>query len=76
MQQRLQRSSFMVLCAGILLVAGSAKSANEEPQLVSHGIAHDMLYGLSMEGRSGEKLQGQQKVVLVGSGGAILTVQR
>ena len=53
MRKRLQGSSFLALCAGILLGAGGAKSASEEPQMVSHGIAHDMLYGLSMEGRNG-----------------------
>lgn len=40
-----------------------AVEGRSEPQLVSHGIAHDMLYALSLEGRNG---------IAVGDAGLIL----
>jgi len=41
------------LSAGLILGSGGAMSASVEPKVIAHGIAHDMLYGLSMEGRNG-----------------------
>ena len=49
----LRRLLSVVLSGALLAGSGLALSASGEPQLVSHGIAHDMLYGLSMEGRNG-----------------------
>ncbi|MFA7282845.1 MAG: hypothetical protein WC100_22395, partial [Sterolibacterium sp.] len=45
----------LLLAAGTALIlgSGSAVSAGVEPKVVAHGIAHDMLYGISMEGRNG-----------------------
>jgi len=45
--------SILGLSAALLFGAGGALAASGEPQVVAHGIAHDMLYGISMEGRNG-----------------------
>jgi len=42
-----------VITAATVLGPCSTVMASGEPQVVTHGIAHDMLYGISMEGRDG-----------------------
>jgi photosystem II stability/assembly factor-like uncharacterized protein len=41
------------LGAALVFGSGGTLAASVEPQLISHGIAHDMLYGISMERRNG-----------------------
>jgi len=48
-----QLGLLLTLSAGLILGSGGAMSASVEPKVIAHGIAHDMLYGLSMEGRDG-----------------------
>ena len=50
---RLVKLSLLAISAALALVPGVALSASGEPQVVSQGIAHDMLYGISMDGRDG-----------------------
>lgn len=45
--------SSLAIGAVLILGSGSALSASVEPKVIAHGIAHDMLYGISMEGRNG-----------------------
>jgi len=45
-----------LLLAGALTLVGPSvawSAASAEPKVIAHGIAHDMLYGISMEGRDG-----------------------
>lgn len=72
---RLRRLPFLAWCAGILLGSGSVLAGSGEPQLVSHGIAHDMLYGLSMEGLNGITVGDFGLILETADGGANWTKQ-
>ena len=65
----------LALCAGLTLAAGNAIAGSGEPQLVSRGIAHDMLYGLSMEGQHGISVGDFGLILETADGGASWTKQ-
>ena len=50
---RLPRLAPLTVCIALAVGSGAAWSAGVEPQAIWHGIAHDMLYGISLEGQNG-----------------------
>ena len=74
-QMRLRRLLSDVLCAGLLLGPCTVFAVSGEPQLVSHGIPHDMLYGLSLEGLNGIAVGDSGLILVTADGGANWTKQ-
>lgn len=56
-----------------MLGSGSMYAASGEPQMVFHGIAHDMLYGLSLEGQNGIAVGDFGLILETADGGASWT---
>lgn len=72
---RLRRLLPLALAAGTTLASGSLFAASGEPQLVARGIAHDMLYGLSIEGQHGISVGDAGLIMETADGGASWTKQ-
>lgn len=74
-RKRVRRLMPLVLCAVMTLGSGNLFADSGEPQLVSRGIAHDILYGLSLEGRNGISVGDFGLIMDTADGGASWTKQ-
>ncbi|MBI5920206.1 MAG: photosystem II stability/assembly factor-like protein [Betaproteobacteria bacterium] len=66
---------FLACCAGMLLGQTSLHAASGEPHAVFRGIAHDMLYDLSLEGHNGVAVGDSGLIVETADGGLTWTRQ-
>ena len=74
-QERLRSLLPLALAAGLAAASGSLFAASGEPQLLVRGTAHDMLYGLSIEGQHGVSVGDAGLVMETADGGASWTKQ-
>lgn len=72
---RLRGISLLLACAGVLAGAMPAQAASPESKLITHGIAHDMLYALSMEAQQGVAVGDFGVIMETADGGTTWTRQ-